>query len=72
MECLHCQVKELWEEVSKLHSIRADKKGIDQIFCKTVETEEPEPPATLKQEQECVVLIKLGNRARRVVMARTL
>lgn len=26
------QVKEPWEEVSRLHSIRDDEKGIDQIF----------------------------------------
>ncbi|KAK4810685.1 hypothetical protein QYF61_007485 [Mycteria americana] len=49
-------------QVSKLHSIRADKKEIDQIFPKTLEIEEPEPLAALKEEQEYVVLIKLGNR----------
>ena len=33
---LCCQVKELWEKVSRLCSIRDDKKEIDWIFSKTL------------------------------------
>lgn len=45
---LCCQVKELEEEVRRLHTIRDDKK-------------EPENPASLREGQEGSVLIRLGN-----------
>lgn len=45
---LCCQVKELEEEVSRLHTIRDDKK-------------EPECPAALREGQEGSMLIRLGN-----------
>lgn len=60
--CLHHQLKELWEEVNKLHSIGNDKKKVDQTFPKTLEIEDLEPPAALKEEQEHIVHIELGNR----------
>ncbi|KAK4832991.1 LOW QUALITY PROTEIN: hypothetical protein QYF61_027015 [Mycteria americana] len=39
---LCCQVKELWEEVSRLCSITVDKKEIDWIFSKTLHLQKPE------------------------------
>lgn len=44
-----------------MHSIGTDEKKVDQTFTKTLETEELEPPAALKEELEYIVLIELGN-----------
>lgn len=61
MEELCPQVKEPWEEVSRLHSIRYEEKGIEQIFSEILQTQYPEIPATLKEGQAESVFIRLGN-----------
>lgn len=47
---LCCQVKELWEEVGSLPSIKKDAKEIE-IFTDNLKRQDPEPPAGMKKEQ---------------------
>ena len=55
------QVHELWEQVSRLHSIRDDQKEIGQIFSKTMRLQEPERSAVLKERQAKSAFFRLGN-----------
>lgn len=36
-----CHVKELWEEVSRVYSIRHDENKVDLIFSDTLQVQEP-------------------------------
>lgn len=53
-EQLCCQIKELWVEVSRLCSIRNDKKEINSIFSESLQLQESEPPATGEGQEEPV------------------
>lgn len=55
--CKH--VKMLQEEVSRLHSIRDSQKEVDQIFTKTMQLQEPQCPAVLK-ERQAVCIFQAG------------
>lgn len=45
---LYHLVKELREEISRLHSFHEDEKEIDSIFSETLQTQEPQPFFTLE------------------------
>lgn len=49
MEDLYCQAEELWEEVSRLRSIREEEIEIDRIFSETQQLEKPPPPAAVEK-----------------------
>jgi len=44
-------VKELWEEVSRLHSTKDDEKEIDRLFTEMLQRQAPEPLYAQKKEQ---------------------
>ena len=49
------KVKELWEKVTVLYSIRKDEKEMSQIMSKTLQLQEPEPSAVAEgQESLCL------------------
>lgn len=52
------QVKQ--KEVSKLFSVRDDEKEIDCIFFETLQIQEPEHAAGLRERQAESVLVELG------------
>ena len=48
LEDLCCQ-EELWEEVSRLHTIREEERETDRIFSETEQLEKPPPPAAVEK-----------------------
>lgn len=46
------QLNELWEPVSRLHSIRGDKKEINQFLSETLQLLKPEPSAAAGGQAE--------------------
>lgn len=50
MKELCYQVEELWEEVSRLCSIREDKREIDKIFSETQQLEEPQASTAVETQ----------------------
>lgn len=60
MEDLCHEVKLLWKDVSRPLSITDDEKEIDWIFSETLQIEEPESTAVLRERQAESVVIGLG------------
>jgi len=55
------QGKELWQQASRLCSIRGGEKEVDWILSETWIQKEPEPPGILKEGQAESMLIGLEN-----------
>ena len=51
LEDLCCQVRELWEAVTRVHSIRDDEKEINRTLSETSQIQEPNFPTALKEGQ---------------------
>lgn len=47
-------MKELWEEVTRLQSIREDEKEMDQIFSETLKFQGPKPSFEVEGLEESV------------------
>lgn len=60
MEDLCHEVKLLWKDISRPLSITDDEKEIDWIFSETLQIEEPESTAVLRERQAEFVVIGLG------------
>lgn len=59
-----CHQEKEFEEVSRLHSSsdnEKNKKTINQVFSKTLQIQEPEPPPVPKEGQTGSVLFALEN-----------
>jgi len=50
LEELCLQVEELWEEASRLCSIKEDEREIDRIFSAPQELEQPQPPFVTEKQ----------------------
>ena len=55
-----CHQVKLLQEVIRLFSITDGEKEIDWIFSETLQIQEPEPPAVLRERQAESVLVGLG------------
>lgn len=62
IENLCHQLHELWEQVSRPHSIRDDKKGIKQVLSETPQLPKPEPSnAARGQAKSLCIRLESGN-----------
>lgn len=51
VEALNHQMKELQEEVRRLHTIRENEQDIDRVFTETLQSQEPKPYVARKEGQ---------------------
>lgn len=61
VEELCCQVRELWEAVTRVHSIGDDEKEINRTFSETPQVQEPNFPTALKEGQAEFLPIRFGS-----------
>jgi len=62
IEDLCHQLHELWEQVSRLQSIRDDEKEISQVLSKTMQLRKPEPSTAAEGQAESLcVRLEGGN-----------
>lgn len=53
-------MKELWKEVSRLHSIRKGEEEIDWVSYRSLQLQDPKSPAVMEGQEESLPM-KLGS-----------